>query len=120
MDIDEELNMISLDIEKLDKYTNIIKINKKHKQIKQTLNDIFETVNKLKETFENIENENEKIITDDEYELYMKEINEINIDDLELSEQIEKYKYFSNIIDLVTKYMNSKKMEKIICNDKTE
>ena len=118
MDIDKELNIISDNIEKMDKYTNIVKINKKHKQIKQSLNTIFETVNTLKDTFENETSYSEKNITDEEYELYMKELDNFNIDDLDLSEQINKYKYFTNIIYMITKYMNSKKMEKIFCDDK--
>jgi hypothetical protein len=122
MNIDDELNLISLDIEKLDKYTNITKVNKKHNQIKQSLNTILDTVNILKETFEmDTLDKSKKIISDKEYETYMKEINEMNeltnIDELELSEQIKKYKYINDIVTLVTNYMNSKKMEKIICNN---
>lgn len=147
--IENEISKISLDLENLNKMTKLKDIIKIHKEIKKNINSTNEKILKVEKLFESYNetddvnvtdntnktnktdktNETSKVekknkLTDDDiYEKYSKDISEImntNIEDIPIETLVEFYINTEKKIKFCEKYIESKKMELIYCDDKTE
>lgn len=118
----KEIDQISDELVKLSKATKLKDILKKHKNIKNNLNNAQENLNLLKNNFESndVEKETQMVqIDDDTYEKYSKEILdtfEIDFDKIDIETQIKKYKLLSKKISSCDNYLKTKKMEIINCD----
>ena len=116
-DITKILENINDDLEKLEKSTNLNDILKKHKNIKDKIEQSNNLIINLKSKFESfIYNKTE--LTDDDFSKSMDKLNIMNddsINDMALELQVEKYIELSNIINNCKGYLESKKIEIIKC-----
>ena len=128
-ELDNKIDEISNELDVLNKSTKLKDILKKHKQIKNNLDDVYGKVKTIKTIFENIDSkkdsnkdDNKDIIDDATYDKYTKDINEIikTINDKKLENQIAKYKILSKKVIACENYLKSKKMEIIECPDEDE
>jgi hypothetical protein len=116
-DINIVLDVITNDLEKLEKCKNINTILKKHKNIKEKLEDTNDKINNLKKVFEKCEIEKQEI-SDDDFLLNINKINDITEDDfvdLSLEEQIDKYLELMKLINNSKDYLELKKIEIVNC-----
>lgn len=120
--IEEELELISLELNKLSKSTKLKDILKKHKDIKTHISITTDKIETLEELFESEILEPVEIIDDETYEKYTKEISEIvenmesDIDDLSVELLVKKYRSTTKKILCCEQYLNSKKLEVTYCD----
>lgn len=120
--IKQSLNEISNDISQLEKEKNISVIMKQYNKINTDIKNTSSKIYKLKNKFEDINKGNDKNnITEEQYEEIKKKLSEdeiakiLNCDDLDL--QIEEYQKMHNNIELCKKYLESKKINVINCDE---
>ena len=125
--IEKQLSNISADLDELSNTTKLKDIFKKHKDIKKKLGSATEKLDELEKIFNSEINYSnidpaDKLISDETYEIYSKEIYDF-IDDFSSNSEntsiellMEKYKLTIDKIHLCEKYLESKKMEITYCD----
>lgn len=115
--IDEIIDDITIDLEKIEKSKNINIILKKHKNIKNKLDETNKSINELKYKFENYES-GKIILSDNDFILNINKINDLSDDtfnELALEDQIIKYMELMDIINNCKEYIDVKKMDIVKC-----
>lgn len=119
--IEKHLTNISSEIVKLGKTTKLKDILKKHNNIKEEINIVSDKLNEIKTLFDSseiIENTNE-IITDENFELFSKDINDfldLDCDNIGIKDFVTQYSVVIKKIHDCEQYLKSKKMELIDCD----
>ena len=117
--IQEQLDLISSELDELNESTKLKDIFKKHKDIKKKIGIVSDKLENLEKLFDSEIIENSEIINDETYETYSKEISLILDDDIEqlpVEILINKHKDIMQKINMCQKYLESKKMEIINCD----
>ena len=117
--IQEQLDLISSELDELNESTKLKDIFKKHKDIKKKIGIANDKLENLEKIFNSEMIENSEIINDETYETYSKDISLILDDDIEqipVEILINKHKDIMQKINMCEKYLESKKMEIINCD----
>jgi hypothetical protein len=114
------LDNVSQKIEDLDQEKNIDKILKQYNKNIEDIKFINDNILLLKHKFENNIIDISQIISEEQYEIYCKELTEEKINKIidcdNISEQIEEYKHTHALMNQCKKYLESKKINIVECD----